>query len=314
MVQVEVARTLSDDDRRVVEELIEVNRRATGEHPLSDQFRLELEQGSDGFTALLAWYGGHLAAYAQLGRSAHQALTIALADNIESAVAEQVVQGLIDAACRVVADDGGGELHWWIADPRAHLHECLLCEAAAAGFRLDRTLLQMRVDLPIDQHDRASVSTRPFVEGADESAWLEVNNRAFAGHHEQGGWTLESLRRRQREPWFDPEGFLLHEREGRLAAFCWTKIHLETTPVLGEIYVVAVHPDFHGLGLGRSLTVAGLDHISEQGVGVGMLYVDEANAAAVSLYRSLGFEVHRSDHALVAHIQASAHRQTGATT
>jgi mycothiol synthase len=145
-------------------------------------------------------------------------------------------------------------------------------------------------------------------------AWLEVNNRAFAGHHEQGGWTLESLHRREREPWFDPEGFLLHEREGRLAAFCWTKIHLETTPVLGEIYVVAVHPDFHGLGLGRALTVAGLDHISEHGVGVGMLYVDEANAAAVSLYRSLGFEVNRSDHALVAHIQASAHRQTGATT
>jgi mycothiol synthase len=83
---------------------------------------------------------------------------------------------------------------------------------------------------------------------------------------------------------------------------------------MGEIYVIAVHPDFHGLGLGRSLTEAGLASIAARGVQVGMLYVDEANTAAVSLYRSLGFTVHRRDQAVVATLQPTHPSTSGATT
>ena len=124
-------------------------------------------------------------------------------------------------ALDVVRGAGGGPVHWWVFDPTADDDEL----ARRLGLTLGRELLQMRRALPTDLP--YTVTTRPFVPGVDDAAWVEVNNRAFADHPEQGGWTVDTLRRREAEPWFDPEGFLLHERDGRLAGFCWTKLHLD---------------------------------------------------------------------------------------
>ena len=74
--------------------------------------------------------------------------------------------------------------------------------------------------------------------------------------------------------------------------FCWTKIHRDEQPPAGEIYVIAVDPDVAGTGLGRAMTLAGLDWLhGVAGLRRGMLYVDADNAPAVGLYRKLGFEV-----------------------
>ena len=62
----------------------------------------------------------------------------------------------------------------------------------------------------------------------------------------------------------------------------------------GARYVIAVDPAFHGQGLGRSLTIAGLTHLSSKSVLVGMLHVEHDNLAAQSLYRDLGFVEHDS--------------------
>ncbi|MCE9623504.1 MAG: mycothiol synthase [Actinomycetia bacterium] len=163
-----------------------------------------------------------------------------------------------------------------------------------------RRLLNMRRPLPLEPalatsaaHD---VSVRPFVVGSDDLEWLRVNNAAFSWHEEQSDWDLATLRSRINEPWFDPAGFLLHERDGRLAAFCWTKVHeTEGASRVGEIYVIAVHPDFHGLGLGRALTIAGLRHLGDTGSTTAMLYVEADNTAAVRLYESLGFQTAHTD-------------------
>jgi mycothiol synthase len=196
---------------------------------------------------------------------------------------------LLRDAVEQVREGGGGEVVAWVyhAGPR---HDSA---AAAAGLAPDRELYQMRVSLPVEEAWRLDV--RGFAPGRDERAWLEANNRAFADHPEQGEWDLGTLRERMAEPWFDPEGFLLHERDGRLAGFCWTKVHAGHEPPLGEIYVIGVDPDFHGRGLGRALTLAGLDRLWRQGLNVGMLYVDAANRPALSLYRSLGFTVDHQD-------------------
>jgi mycothiol synthase len=167
-----------------------------------------------------------------------------------------------------------------------------LAEAEAGGYTIARQLHQLRCALPLAE--TTDLVTRPFRAGQDEEAWLEVNNRAFAWHPDQGGWTLDVLEARMAQPWFDPDGFLLHEEDGRLLGFCWTKVHRDHDPPLGEIYVIAVDPDATGRGLGRALTVAGLAHLTTEGLRTGMLYVESTNEPALRLYESLGFTRHHT--------------------
>jgi mycothiol synthase len=204
---------------------------------------------------------------------------------------------LIERAVAHAAANGGGLVVLWIFDPDERDDRA----AERAGFRHQRDLLQQRVTLPIAERSAwpPGVEVRTFVPGQDDAAWLEVNNRAFADHPEQGGWVPDTLRRRTAEPWFDPKGFLLAFDAVGLAGFCWTKVHppTSTDPELGEIFVIGVDPSRAGSGLGRALVVGGLTSLAERGVRTGMLFVDAANTAAVRLYASLGFTTSRVDRA-----------------
>jgi ribosomal protein S18 acetylase RimI-like enzyme len=93
--------------------------------------------------------------------------------------------------------------------------------------------------------------------------------------------------------------FVTHDIDESLAGFCWTKVHTDTDPVLGEIYVVAIDPKYRGQGLGKSMVVSGLINMSDRGISTAMLYVDTNNEAAMSLYGDLGFRIHRTDRAFV---------------
>ena len=195
----------------------------------------------------------------------------------------------LHAALEAVAGEGGGLTRLWVR----HGDDAARAAAEALGFAEERSLHQLRRPLPVDLP--WSLDVRPFVVGQDEQAWLEVNNRAFDWHPEQGGWTLTDLQERMAEPWFDPEGFLLHEEDGRLLGFCWTKEHRDEEPPLGEIYVIATDPAAGRKGLGTALTLAGLDHLHGRGLGIGMLYVDGTNAKGLAMYDRLGFVVHGTD-------------------
>ena len=161
------------------------------------------------------------------------------------------------------------------------------------GFEPYRDLWQLRCELPAEP---SGLSTRAFAL-ADINEFVAVNNRAFHWHPEQGGLTAADVRSRMAEPWFDADGFRLHHRGGRLAGFCWTKVHADHDPPLGEIYVIAVDPDFSGRGLGGPMTLAGLEWLSQRGLTVGMLYVESDNHPANAVYRRIGFEHHHTDRA-----------------
>jgi ribosomal-protein-alanine N-acetyltransferase len=78
-------------------------------------------------------------------------------------------------------------------------------------------------------------------------------------------------------------------------------IRTESTPVAGycsyrlvvdelQINNVAVRPEHRGLGYGRALVSAALDHGKAAGAAVALLEVRRSNLAARQLYLSLGFE------------------------
>ncbi|HET8600624.1 MAG TPA: mycothiol synthase [Segeticoccus sp.] len=135
---------------------------------------------------------------------------------------------------------------------------------------------------------------------SDEDAWLRVNARAFASHAEQGRMTRADLDQRMAEPWFDPKGFILVEDVATvpdrptLAAFHWTKVEPpedpQGHPTAGEVYVVGVDPAYQGRGLGKVVTVLGLQHLRDLGLDEATLYVDGDNEAALATYARLGFE------------------------
>ena len=168
--------------------------------------------------------------------------------------------------------------------------------AARLGFRRVRELRQLRLakDVPLPTPSYPEQTTvRTFVSGVDDEAWVALNAAAFRHHPEQGRLSVDDLRQRMAQPWFDAAGFFVAERADRMVGYHWTKTHPSEgagrpQPV-GEVYVLGVHPDEQGLGLGRALTLTGLLHLRQRGLDEVLLYVESDNLPAIAVYERLGF-------------------------
>lgn len=268
-----------------------------GLSPISEHVFLHLRHGGDAQGLhFLKYENAQLIAYAHLdvtdkveGPSAE----IAVAPEFRrQGLGTEIIQALVTAA-------PDGNLRLW-----AHGEQSVSGQwAKAMGFDHARSLWQMRRSLlaplpPASFGD--DVILRTFIPSQDDDEWVALNARAFAGHDEQGDWTLADLHRRMAEPWFSIPGFLVaQDRDtGTMLGFHWTKIHgeIQVTPdhphahdAIGEVYVVGVDPTLQGRGLGKALTLAGLHHLRSCGLVQSMLYVDASNTSAISLYEALGF-------------------------
>lgn len=299
--QVEVLGPLDPDEVRAVADLVEAATEADGVRPLSEHVMLHLRYGGDDpVRNVLVYSAGELAAYGHLD----------VTDEVEGASAEVVVhpshrrRGLGRILVQATLDETpDGRLRLW-----AHGgHPGAAALARSMGFRASRALLQLRRSLyaPLPAPVIPSgVTVRTFEPGRDDEAWVRLNSAAFRDHPEQGSWTVHDLHRRLREPWFDPAGFFLAERDGRLVGFHWTKVHGGNGTQhpegphaheghghdpIGEVYVVGVDPGEQGTGLGKAITLTGLRHLRHLGLGSAMLFVEADNAAAIGLYTALGF-------------------------
>lgn len=273
--------------------LVSAAQQADGVAPLSENTLLQVRHGSGVLARdLLLTIGDSVAGYAHLDGPDADADPADMSGELVVHPAHRrhgYGSALISAI--TAGADGHGFRLWAHGDLPA-----AAALARSAGFTRARALWQLRMSLA----DRVlpapvfppGVSVRAFRPGADEDAWLEVNRRAFAHHPEQGSWTRKDLEVREAEPWFDPEGFFIAERDGRMAGFHWTKVHpaeRDGDAPIGEVYVVGVDPAQQGGGLGRALTLAGVAHLQRVGLAQVMLYVDESNTAATRMYTSLGF-------------------------
>jgi mycothiol synthase len=274
-----------------------------GTEPLSEQVLRHLRPGAAGVEHLLARdVAGALVGYAQLDRSA----------TTPDGTADPVAELVVDPAHR--RSGIGSTLVTALLERSATLrvwahggHPGAAALAARFGFTLDRELWRMRRSLHGPLADPVlpdGVRIRPFAVGTDEAEVLRVNNAAFAWHPEQGGWGLSDVALREAEPWFDPAGVLLavdEEDPAHVMGFHWTKVHAagtggaDPTSPIGEVYVLAVDPAARGRRLGPALTLAGLAHLRDRGLHDVMLYVEADNAAAVRIYRDLGFSLWGTD-------------------
>lgn len=266
---------------------------ADGDPPFSDQTLLDVRAGRSGVSCVLAADDGALVGAAVVAAQSDRAVT-----SVELVVApERRREGVGRALAREVRSRVSGTVEVWAHGnhPGAQrLAQEYRLENVRELYRLKRPLAGAQ-DLPLPVGLTPGLSIRSFEVDRDENGWLRANCRAFADHPEQGRITLEDLRRREAEPWFDAAGFLLAVRDEDpedVQGFHWTKVHPagEDFPAIGEVYAVGVAPEQQGRGLGKALTAAGINYLAGRGLDEVMLYVDGDNVGAVALYEKLGFE------------------------
>src|SRR5450756_214103 len=228
-MQVEHVDRLDASQLSTIMSLVEAAMGVDGVAPLSEQVLLAARSDlpSTGSRHFLAYAGTYLAGYAHLERAS------------DGATAEVVVDpghrrhGIGTALIRAL--EGSLEPEAVTLQVWSHGHlDAARALAAREGFSSGRELWAMRRPLRPDAGPLPAVrlpegfTTRHFVVGQDEDAWLRVNARAFVDHPEQGRMTRLDLDRRIAQPWFDATGLILIEDVRRpvpvLAASHWTKV------------------------------------------------------------------------------------------
>ena len=293
---------LSDTQQSLVLDLISRTTQHDGTPPIAEHILLHLRYGGDKADShLLVEKDNQVIGYAHLDQTdlvAGPSVELVVdPDHRSAGVGKQLLSKAIEIC--------GNNLRLWVHGEGEVAHNL----ATSFNFEKIRTVLQMSKSLtniqPLPAFDK-EIKIRSFLPGLDSKEWLELNNKVFKDHPEQGGWQISDLNHRLSEEWFDEKGFFIVEKNKQVIASTWTKVHgahshdhdgeaSHAHPAIGEIYITAVDPAYAGLGIGKALTITALNYLKYQGLNDAMLYVDFDNKAAHNLYNSLGFQISSKD-------------------
>ena len=293
---------LSDNQQVLVLELINRTTQHDGTPPIAEHILLHLRYGGDKADShLLVEKDNQVIGYAHLDQT-----DLVAGPSVELVVDPSyrgagVGKALLSEAIKICSKT----LRLWVHGEQDAAHNL----ASSFNFEKIRTVLQMSKPLTDIQSLPAidkEIKIRSFLPGLDSKEWLELNNKVFKDHPEQGGWQISDLNHRLSEEWFNEKGFFIVEKNKQVIASTWTKVHgahshdhdgkaSHAHPAIGEIYITAVDPEYAGLGIGKALTITAINYLKYQGLNDAMLYVDFDNKAALNLYNSLGFKISSKD-------------------
>ena len=296
MHHIEIISRLDVERVEELEELIDAATEADGHEPIGEHKFLRMRHGDDVTIGFLAYEERRLVGYAH---------TLTFRDGAERRVSTEIVVhpdvrrsgiggALLQYVIRHAESEGAQRLDLWA------YNDSDSSRAMTTAFNLEVTRRLMHMHRhpgpPPIVATPEGVRIRPFRPGEDDERWLELNNRIFAEHPENGTWTLDDLRARMSQPWFRADDLLMLEVNGQLAGFCWVKVEERGDEgQVGEIYIIGTSPEYHGRGLGRYLLGEALRHLSRREVDAVAVYVDQSNERAVALYWSFEFHHHHVD-------------------
>jgi mycothiol synthase len=295
MHHIEVVSQLDGAHLEQLPDLLHAATRADGHEPLGEHKFLRLQRGDDLGVAVLAYEESTLAGYAHTLTFDAEQRRVSCEFVVHPDFRRRGIgRMLLSHALMHAESQHAARIDVWAYNDSPASARI----AAQFGFRPTRRLQHLHRhagDAPAAACARGA-TLRAFRPGIDDHAWLALNNRVFAGHPENGVWTLDDLRARMAQPWFDPADFLMLDVGGATAGFCWLKIEERGDEGrVGEVYVIGVAPEQRGRGHARHLLAAALRHMASRGARTAAIYVDAANAGAVALYESAGFHHHHQD-------------------
>jgi len=131
---------------------------------------------------------------------------------------------------------------------------------------------------------------RKFVQGRDETVWINVANRAFKEFDEFRSSTVEDMIASEKAPTFDATGMFIAELDGEPVGIVNAYVDKMREEKKGFMRALGVIPEYRRRGIGRALAEKALESLREremERVEAGAL---EDKPEAVRLWETMGFK------------------------